>query len=52
MKPKDFEFPVSNTIRIDLDTLKNWEFSHKGKIYKLNVKELLRLLKLVKHETR
>lgn len=34
-----------NTIRINLDILKYWIFTYKGKTFNLNVKELLKLLK-------
>jgi len=40
----------TNTVIVHLDQLKDWEFKYKGKIYKLNVEELLRLLKLIKNE--
>jgi len=44
------ELKKLNTIKVYLDQIKNWEFEYKGKIYKLNVKEVLRLLELVKGE--
>jgi len=39
-----------NTIIFDLDQLKHWIFQYKGKKYKLNVKELLKLLELIKNK--
>ena len=37
-----------NTIRFDLSQIKHWEFAIGKKVYKLNVKELIRLLKETK----
>ena len=37
-----------NTCFVDLDVLQHWEFKYGKKTYKLNVKELLRLLKEIK----
>lgn len=41
---------IRNVIEIDLDELDSWIFTYKGEEYKLNVEELLELLRKVKNK--
>ena len=40
------------TMNINLDQIKNWNFEYKKKIYRLDIKEILRLLELVKDDSK
>lgn len=44
----NFSFDKKPIMSFDLDCIAHWEFHHKDKIYKLNAKEVLKLLKEIK----
>ena len=45
---KELNLKWNQKITVNLDQFQSWEFNYNNKIYKLNIKEILRLLKLIK----